>query len=226
MLHAEAGRPRGAIANHIGRKVNDLGHPLNVLEDTGLIRREGDAFQANRSHFQIAEPLLSFYHVMMRPFLPQLSRAVDTNRIWERQRQRFAANILGPRFEELCREWVLRFAGDRFGGWPAQVSPGVVNDPQLKKTQQVDVAVIGHTDKGQPPLLALGEAKWNEVMGMDHLARLTRVRDLVANINKYDTARTRLVCFSGAGFTENLSAAAADGAVDLVGLDDLYGMTG
>jgi uncharacterized protein len=223
---AEGNTMRGAIANHIGRKTNDLGHPLNVLEDAGLIRRESDAFQANRSHFQISEPLLSFYHVMMRPSWPQLTRAVGTDRIWKRERQRFAANILGPRFEELCREWVLRFAGDRFGGWPAQVSPGIVNDPQLKKTQQVDVAVVGHAEKGQPPLLALGEAKWNEVMSIAHLERLIRVRDLVAGLKKYDTTRTRLVCFSGAGFTPTLSAAAANGKVDLIGLNDLYAANG
>jgi AAA+ ATPase superfamily predicted ATPase len=223
---AEGNTMRGAIANHIGRKTNDLGHPLNVLEDAGLIRRESDAFQANRSHFQISEPLLSFYHVMMRPSWPQLTRAVGTDRIWKRERQRFAANILGPRFEELCREWVLRFAGDRFGGWPAQVSPGIVNDPQLKKTQQVDVAVAGHAEKGQPPLLALGEAKWNEVMSITHLERLIRVRDLVAGLKKYDTTRTRLVCFSGAGFTPSLSAAAANGKVDLIGLNDLYAANG
>ena len=223
---AEGNTMRGAIANHIGRKTNDLGHPLNVLEDAGLIRRESDAFQANRSHFQISEPLLSFYHVMMRPSWPQLTRAVGTDRIWKRERQRFAANILGPRFEELCREWVLRFAGDRFGGWPAQVSPGIVNDPQLKKTQQVDVAVVGHAEKGQPPLLALGEAKWNEVMSIAHLERLIRVRDLVAGLKKYDTTRTRLVCFSGAGFTPTLSVAAANGKVDLIGLNDLYAANG
>ena len=223
---AEGNTMRGAIANHIGRKTNDLGHPLNVLEDSGLIRRESDAFQANRSHFQISEPLLSFYHVMMRPFWPQLTRAVGTERVWKRERQRFSANILGPRFEELCREWVLRFAGDRFGGWPAQVSPGIVNDPKLKKTQQVDVAVAGHAEKGQPPLLALGEAKWNEVMSITHLERLIRVRNLVAGLEKYDTTRTRLVCFSGAGFTPSLSAAAANGKVDLIGLNDLYAANG
>ena len=223
---AEGNTMRGAIANHIGRKTNDLGHPLNVLEDAGLIRRESDAFQANRSHFQISEPLLSFYHVMMRPSWPQLTRAVGTDRIWKRERQRFAANILGPRFEELCREWVLRFAGDRFGGWPAQVSPGIVNDPQLKKMQQVDVAAVGHAEKGQPPLLALGEAKWNEVMSIAHLERLIRVRDLVAGLKKYDTTRTRLVCFWGAGFTPSLSAAAANGKVDLIGLNDLYAANG
>jgi uncharacterized protein len=223
---AEGNTMRGAIANRIGRKTNDLAHPLNVLEDAGLIRRESDAFQANRSHFQISEPLLSFYHVMMRPFWPQLTRVIGTDRIWKRERQRFAANILGHRFEELCREWVLRFAGDRFGGWPAQVSPGIVNDPQLKKTLQVDVAVVGHAEKGQPPLLALGEAKWNEVMGLEHLERLIHIRDLAANLKKYDTTHTRLACFSGAGFTPSLTTAAVDGDVDLIGLDDLYGANG
>jgi hypothetical protein len=34
------------------------------------------------------------------------------------------------------------------------------------------------------------------------------------------------VCFSGAGFTPELTAAANDGKVDLVGLDELYGITG
>ena len=223
---AEGNTMRGAIANRIGRKTNDLGHPLNVLEDAGLIRRESDAFQANRSHFLISEPLLSFYHVMMRPFWAQLSRAVGADRIWKRERQRFARNVLGPRFEELCREWVLRFAGDRFGGWPAQVSPGLLNDPQLKKTHQVDVAVVGHAEQGKPPLLALGEAKWNEVMGVQHLERLSRARDLAASLGKYDTTRTRLVCFSGAGFTDNLASAAADGKADLVTLDDLYATDG
>jgi hypothetical protein len=96
----------------------------------------------------------------------------------------------------------------------------------LKKTQQVDVAVVGHAEQGQPPLLALGEAKWNEVMGTDHLERLTRIRDLVSGLKKYDTIHTRLVCFSGAGFTSSLRTAAADGKVDLVSLDDLYGVNG
>jgi hypothetical protein len=84
------------------------------------------------------------------------------------------------------------------------------------------VAVVGHAHKGQPPLLALGEAKWNEVMSTGHLERLIRARDL----KKYDTTRTRLVCFSGAGLTPGLTTAVADGKVDLIGLDDLYGTNG
>lgn len=32
---AEGNTMRGAIANHVGRKTNDLGHPLNVLGPIG-----------------------------------------------------------------------------------------------------------------------------------------------------------------------------------------------
>jgi hypothetical protein len=49
---------RGGIASYIGRKSGDLAHPLNVLQDCGLIVREPDAFRDNRSTFRIAEPLL------------------------------------------------------------------------------------------------------------------------------------------------------------------------
>jgi AAA+ ATPase superfamily predicted ATPase len=219
---AEGNTERGAIGTRIGRKTNDLAHPLNVLEDAGLVRREVDAFRANRTHFRVNEPLLAFYHAIIRPFWPQLSRATDTMGVWRRANQRFAGNILGPRFEELCREWVLRFAGDRFGGIPASVASGTLNDPASKSTCQVDVVVLGHTESGSPPVLAIGEAKWNEVMDASHMRRLKHIQSIVAGAGKYDTTRTRLVCFSGAGFSAELAEAAWRGEVDLVGIEELY----
>ncbi|HXA59036.1 MAG TPA: ATP-binding protein, partial [Streptosporangiaceae bacterium] len=208
---------------HVGRKTNELAHPLTVLEDAGLITRETDAFRANRTDFRINEPLLGFYHTMMRPYWPQLMRATDTARIWERSRPRFAGNILGPHFEKICRDWALYFAGDRFGDWPTQVTAGTVNDPANKTTHQVDVAILGHADGAQPPLLAIGEAKWNDTMGLGHLERLRHIRSLVEQNAKFDTTHTRLVCFSGTGFTDELQQCAARGEVDLVSLDELYG---
>jgi len=213
---------RGGIAGHVGRKTNELAHPLTVLADAGLIRRESDAFRANRTDFRINEPLLAFYHALMRPFWPRLMRGVDTARIWERCQSRFAGNVLGPHFESVCREWTLYFAGDRFGDWPAQVSAGTVNDPAGKTAHQVDVAVIGHADGARPPLLAIGEAKWNDVMGLGHLERLRSIGSLLARNDKFDTSHTRMVCYSGAGFTEDLQRCAERGEVDLVGLEDLY----
>jgi uncharacterized protein len=103
------------------------------------------------------------------------------------------------------------------------VAAGTVNDPKNKTLHQVDVAVLGHADGARPPLLAIGEAKWNEQMGLGHLERLRRIRDLLAGNGKLDTLRTHLVCFSGAGFTDDLKHRSQRGDVDLVGLGDLYG---
>jgi hypothetical protein len=220
---AEGNSGRGGIAGYVGRKSNELSHPLTVLEDAGLIARETDAFRGNRTDFRIREPLLTFYHAIMRPFWPQLMRATATDRIWQRARQRFAGNVLGPHFERLCRDWVLHFAEDRFGGWPSQVTAGTVNDPANRTTHQVDVAAVGHSDDGKAPLLAIGEVKWGETMGIEHLERLRRIRDLINQNGKYDSSRTRLVCYSGAGFTRELLQVAGRGEAELVGLDDLYG---
>jgi uncharacterized protein len=214
---------RGGIAGHVGRQSNELSHPLTVLEDAGLIVRESDAFRTNRTDFRINEPLLAFYHAIMRPFWPQLMRGTGAEQVWERSQRRFASNILGPHFERLCREWALYFAGDRFGGWPVQVAAGTVNDPQNKTLHQVDVAVLGHADGARPSLLAIGEAKWNEQMGLGHLERLGRIRDLLAGNEKLDTSGTRLACFSGAGFTDDLKQRCQRGDICLVGLADLYG---
>jgi len=134
-----------------------------------------------------------------------------------------SSRLKSEHFERICREWALYFAGDRFGDWPVEVAGGTVNDPASKTVSQVDVAVLGHADGARPPLLAIGEAKWNDVMGLGHLEHLRHIRDLLTRNQKLDTSRTRLVCFSGAGFTDDLRQRAQQGEVDLVGLDDLYG---
>lgn len=70
----------------------------------------------------------------------------------------------------------------------------------------------------------LGEAKWGTVMGMSHLERLVRARELLAG-RAMDTTQCALACFSAAGFSDALrtEAARGDDRVLLIGLDELYG---
>lgn len=85
--------------------------------------------------------------------------------------------------------------------------------------------VLGRAADGGEGVLAIGEAKWDDVMGLGHLDRLRRVRDLLAA--RGGPARTpgsgaaagpRLMCCSGAGFTPQLRAvAASDPMVQLIG---------
>jgi AAA+ ATPase superfamily predicted ATPase len=220
---AEGNATRGGIASYVGRKATDVAHPINVLQDAGLITREPDAFRDNRSTFRIAEPLITFYHAVMRPVWDQLERPGNATRVWVASRPRFSGKVLGPHFEQICRSWTLNYADpDRIGGLPAKVGHGVINDANSRSAYEVDVVVTGVAD-GKSPLLAIGEAKWNEVMSVRHLDRLRRVKALLSNHSRYDTSRTRLLCFSGAGFTEELRDAATTQEVILVPPEDLYG---
>lgn len=214
---ADSHSTRGAIATYIGRPADTVGHPLTVLEDTGLVRREADPLRASRSHYRIAEPLITFYHAIMRPERSRLERPEAVPEVWADSRERFASQVLGPHFEQLCRWWTQVHASPAtLGGRPVRVGSGTVNDAAGRSRHEVDVIAIASDGR----LLTLGEAKFGTVMGVGHLDRLRRVRQLLERSGR-DVSGTRLLCFSGAGFTPELVAEAGDD-VALVDLDRVY----
>jgi uncharacterized protein len=218
-----AGRnTRGGIADHIGRKSPDIGHPLSVLEDARLISHEADAFRKGRSTYHVQEPLITFYEAVMRREWTRLERG-DPAGAWRGAQATFFSQVVGPHFESLCREWALDAGESTFDGWPGTVAAGVVPDPANRTQIQVDVAVLGSEVPGEPRrVLSLGEAKWGKVMTPGHVARLRRARDLLA-VKGYDTSHTKLTCYSGAGFDDDLRAEAhADKLIQLVSLNTLY----
>lgn len=218
-----AGRnTRGGIADHIGRKSPDIGHPLSVLEDVQLIGHEPDPFRKGRSSYHIRDPLIVFYEAVMRRQWTRLERG-DPAGAWHSAQATFQSQVVGPHFESLCREWALDGGDGAFGDRPGAVAAGVVPDPANRTQIQVDVAALGPEVPGKPQrILSLGEAKWGKIMTPDHVRRLRRARDLLA-VKGYDTSTTKLTCYGGAGFNDDLRAAAhRDKLIQLVGLDALY----
>ncbi len=218
---------RGGIASYLGRKSGDLAHPLTVLEDCGMITREPDVFRNNRTNFRIAEPLLAFYHAVMRPIWSDLEHTRDATGLWQRSQRsqrRFVGNVLGPHFEHICRHWTRHLApAERFGDYPNRVGAGTVNDPANKASHELDVVAFGLDDDNRTPLIAIGEAKWGETMSVGHLARLRRIRALLVGQGRLGAQTAKLTCYSGAGFSAELRRLAEeDTDIILVGLDDLY----
>jgi hypothetical protein len=124
----------------------------------------------------------------------------------------------------VCRHWSRYLAPDSyFGGHPTEVGAGTVNDPTGRTSHQLDVVVLGADGQDRQLIMAIGEVKWGERMGVAHLDRLHRIRRLLTAQGRQGAGDARLVCFGGAGFTDELRAAAAeDPGVALVGLADLY----
>lgn len=215
---------RGSIANYIGRKSGDLAHPLNVLIDCGLVYRRSDAFRDNQTTYEITEPLVTFYHAVMRPIWSDLAHTRNAARLWERSQSRFTSNVLGSHFEQLSRHWTRYFAPEEIvGGFPTRVEPGTVNDPANRKTCQVDVAAFGPDNDDREKLLAIGEVKWHETMGISHLERLRHIRGLLTAQGRHGAATACLLCYSGAGFTADLTQEASrTSGVRLLTPADLY----
>jgi AAA+ ATPase superfamily predicted ATPase len=184
---------RGDIADYIGRRSADIGHHLNVLEDCGLLRREPDVFRAGRTTYHVAEPLVAFHHVVMRPRwgLLECGRAAE---VWKDAQPRFATQILGPHFAALCREHAAHLVPGEVG----HVGAGVVTDGRRSQID-VDVAVLAPAvATGPPRILALGAAAWDRRLGPADTDRMRRARELLGH-RGYDVRDARLLCCSGVG---------------------------
>lgn len=222
---AEGNSTRGGVASYLARKATDLAHPLGVLEDVGMISHEPDAFRANRFSYRIAEPLVTFYHAVMRPAWGDLERPGRAAEVWRRSRQTFASKVVGPHFERVCRDWARWYAAsETLGGYTSAVRSGAVTDPVRRVSHEVDVVALGEDEQGCRVVRCLGEAKWNTTMTVGHLDRLRAIAELLhGHPNARATEHTRLVLFSGAGFTDELRGL-ADHSPDvvLVDLNRLY----
>ena len=216
---AEGNTTRGSISSYVGRPVDALSHPLTVLEDAGLVVRENDALRRARSRFRITEPLIAFYHAVMRPEWSHLQAPDAGAGVWEHRQETFTRKVLGPHFEQLCRWWTATQAATAtLGGRAAQVASGVINDPAGKATHELDV--VAKDAEGR--ILCLGEAKVGTVLNTSQLDRLRRARELLGRAG-HDVTQCRLLCFSGAGFSPSMQAAAAGrDDVVLVDLERLY----
>lgn len=221
---AEGHGTRGGIANYLERKATDISHHLSVLEDAGLLTREIDAFRPGRSVYRISEPLIAFYHAIMRPEWSRLERRGQAAEVWRDSAHRFTTGVVGPRFEQICRDWMQAYAPVEINGIPvSQVGSGIVNDPDLKKPHQVDVAAFGHDTEGRRVLLAIGEAKWAETIGTGHLARLQRIREVLIRSKQPGADTARLFLFGSSEPVSQIREAAANGDVQFVDLRTLYG---
>jgi AAA+ ATPase superfamily predicted ATPase len=217
---AEGNRTSGGIASYIGRKSNEVAHPLRVLEDCRLLIREPDLFRSGRARYRITEPLIAFYQAIMSRDWARLELG-DGPTVWRGAQPRFLSQVTGPHFEAICRDYAITADPGVFGGPPGEVGSGVVSDPANRTQIEIDVAVLAPAEHGLPRrILSLGEVKWDRVMDLRHVERLRRARDLLT-VKGFDTRGTLLCCYSGAGFSSELRAVQGD-EIHLIGLDQIY----
>ncbi len=214
-----------AIAARIGRPVTGLAHAIGVLQSAGFLRRREDVLRRRRPVLEISDPIVRFSDLVIDPYRPAyedrrgrpaLGHAAPTLR----------SQIYGPVFEQVCREWVARYAApESLGGMAGRVGTTVVNDARGRSQYEVDVIVLPVDQAMQEPharILALGEAKDSDMpRSMADLNRLEKIRDLLVG-RGYRAEGARLLVFGRSGFGSDLTGQASRRPdVELVDLERL-----
>lgn len=214
------------VAAAIGRDQRSLHHPLDVLTTSGFLIKDEDLLLQRRPVLRLADPVVRLHQLVTTPRLAAFEER-KAQPAWRTAEHTVSAQILGPAFEQLAREWTSRHASTRtLGGAIGEVGSTVVNDPAGRQQHEIDVVALDEGERRQahsPVIRAIGEAKASDrARTLADLDRLDRIRGLLI-ARGVRTASAKLLLFGRSGFDINLTQAAAERHdVELVDLHRIW----
>lgn len=175
---------------------------LGYLEARSPLSPRGP--EARRTSYRLADPFFRFWFRFVFPnrSLLERGRVEDVLRIVERDLDTY----MGLAFEDCCREWTGRFAGDAF---PASQQVG----SWWSRDGQTEIDVAGVT-RGRYDLLA--SCKWAQTAPASALDRLLDQRDSLPR-----AGGAQLAIFAR-GFSKALERSAANEGAALIGIERLF----
>ncbi|RDB64692.1 hypothetical protein C1878_02320 [Gordonibacter sp. 28C] len=185
---------------------------LKSLMELGVICKEQPVVDANRKkvRYRIADNLFRFWY----RFVPQYATPLQAGRQREIARlvsERHLSTYLGPMFEDVCRQWLLREMGSTRVPLILDVGRWWGNDPVRREQAEIDIVAL--CDEGE---ILFAECKWREKpTDVDVLETLER-RSLLIPAGK-----RLLFVFSKSGFTEACRSRAEELGAILVSLDEM-----
>jgi uncharacterized protein len=211
------------IAAGLGRQQRSIQFPLKALEESGFVIRTDDLLRDRRPIYTLADPIVRFHHVVTRPNFARFEDR-DTSAAWTAAQPSFRANVLGPHFEDLAREFTRRFAAPlTVGGKIQAVGSTVLNDGANRSQHEIDVVATGRSTEGTFTVLAVGEAKYTAGQRtLGDLQRLDHIRGLM--VSKHPSAaKAKLLLFAARGFERQLIRVAQERSdVELIDLARMY----
>jgi uncharacterized protein len=198
------------IGQRVNRPVTTLSGALGFLVDYGLLERRSPFTVANpertrQTRYYVADNYLSFWFRFVLPHRSALEQG-QADYVWQTKIVPQLSTYMGPRFEELCRQYIRRHP-ER---WAHRVS-----ELSVWWRASDELEIVGH-DGGRVVLAA--EAKWrNDPVDLEKLQTLQRRIALLPNV----ASDAQLVLFSKSGFTARVEAARSPTVV-LLSLADLF----
>jgi AAA+ ATPase superfamily predicted ATPase len=204
-----AGNTRvGEISNAAQIPTPNLVKMLNRLEALGYVEARAPLSpkgpEPKRSSYRLSDPFFRFWFRFVFPnrSLLERGRVKEVLGIVERDLDSF----MGLAFEDCCREWAGRYAGDalprsgHLGSW-------------WSRDGQTELDVVG-VSRGRYDLLA--SCKWSKTAPASTLAQLLLQRDALPR------ARAAKLAIFARGFSAELRRRAAEEDISLIDLDTLF----
>jgi len=195
---------------------------LEVMENLALIRRERNYGAGSKSpwRYRIADNALLFWHRFIEPNRSQLERDM-LDSVWEASIEPLLDTYMGHIFEDIARQFILRFNGDL--GLPV-LSTCSRWEGVDRNRRSIELDILGRLENGE---MLTGEVKWSSspVDPDVHFQLVRNLEDLAASRQSW--ARQALgdwfVYFSAAGFSEYMLKLAGDNErIILVTLEDMF----
>ncbi|WP_084959478.1 AAA family ATPase [Thermoactinospora rubra] len=210
------------IASRLERDARTMSYPLNVLKRSGFIFYDEDLLHHRKPVIAIADPIMRFHHTITLPRLQFFQRRGQAARAWAQAQRTFTAQILGPHFEHLAREWTITSLADRTGleiGWTGTTSVACREHSVSHEIDVVSLALGDMPRTGSARIVLLGEAKCtNRPRDPRDVARLEHIRDLLGP----RAQNAHLALFSRTGFHPDLMAMRNRGDLVLVSLEEMF----
>ncbi|NEE01221.1 ATP-binding protein [Phytoactinopolyspora halotolerans] len=211
----------GAI---IGMDAKSLTYHLGIMRSAGFIHHDLDILLQRRPVITVADPTVRFHNLIVRPNLADLEMR-NAEIAWARAAPTFSAQILGPHFEHLAREWTTWHAREAGLDNIGHVGTTVVACRQ-HHGHVVDVVALDRSSMPRTKgarITLLGEAKaTSKVRNLHDLNRLEHIRDILTD-QGWNAADAELAIFSRSGFADDVPRD-VDG-IHLLDLADIYGVT-
>jgi AAA+ ATPase superfamily predicted ATPase len=196
------------ISNAAQISTPNLAKMLNRLEALGYLEARAPltakGLEARRSRYRLADPFFRFWFRFVFPnrSLLERGRVKQVLQIVERDLDSY----MGLAFEDCCRDWVGRYAGDAL---PASQQLG----SWWSRDGQTEIDMVG-ISRGRHDLL--GSCKWSKSAPVSALEQLLAQRDALPK-----SSSAKLAIFAR-GFSRKLEQRAAEENVSLIGIERLF----
>lgn len=202
------------ISTKVGLESGVCAKYLRVLLDLGILKKETPVMEKSgrKTIYMIEDNFFRFWY----RFVPRNMSVISAGRIrqvYEVAAKQFYADYMGLVFEQMCREYLLRYA-QNLPFLLSEVGQWWGTDPQTRREVQIDL--VGVPMEGNQYLI--GSCKYrNEKIGTEELELLRRYAAVFRR-----NGRFHYYIFSKGGFTTALLEMEKQGEVTLLTLEDIY----